>query len=95
MTGTAEAHYFNLHPKQSLEYSLRAIELDQCASQLQVERYTRAYWTAVRDLITLGDIQRAWPYAATQLELAEQQRDRFGLALGLHANEILAHLQGD
>ncbi len=90
----ASAHWMmGLNPEETLKNSLRAIALDRRVSQIQLDRF--AHWEAVVALIALGDLEGAWVHTAAHLVMAEKSGDRFRIAQALHANEVLAHLQGN
>ena len=88
----ASLKYFQLDYQQSLERCLRAIDL---IPRISRPPDAEVYWSAVRDLIGLGRIEEAWPFAARQLELVEESRSKFGLVQALHANGVLAYLEGN
>ena len=78
--------------QESLDNCVRAIEL---IPRLKGPPDNTVYWVAVRDLIALGRIEEARPYAARQLELAVVSRSRFHLTQAFHANGYLAYKAGD
>ena len=88
----ASLHYTQIEYEKSLGKCLLAIELITGVSQ---PPDTPVYWYAVRDLIALGRIEDARPYAARQLELAEKSRSRYLLTQALHSNGFLAYLAGN
>jgi tetratricopeptide (TPR) repeat protein len=94
LSQVANTHWNHLQYQECLESSLRAIQLSHRTGQLPIGRETNPHWTAVRSLIALGDIERAWQHTSELLVAAEERHDRFSLAQALHGKEVLAHLQG-
>jgi tetratricopeptide (TPR) repeat protein len=88
----ARRHYVQLEYQQYLGSSTRAIELFPRADQ---PPDINVYWNAVRALIGLGRVEEARPYAAHQLELAEESGSKFVLTQALHASGYLALRLGD
>ena len=90
----AEVHWMMcLNPRESLENSLRTIELDRQARQGQL--FHLGHWWATVALIGLGDLGAARPHAVAHLAITENRGDRFSTAQGFHANAVVAQLQGN
>ena len=93
LTTMANTQFWYLRYQESLENSLRAIELGRTLSQLPGGEFN-ADWYAERALIPLGNVEGAWAHAASYLANAERYRDRFHLARALDAHGVLALLEG-
>ena len=94
LTIKADIKYNQMHYRESLESSLRAVELGLMDSHNRVER-DPSNWYALRALIGLGDIKKARPFAKNYLAQVERSHDRFSMAQALHANQTLFLLEGN
>ena len=93
LTTMANTQFWELRYQESLENSLRAIELGRKSGQLFAGE-ANADWYAHRTLIPMGDPVRAGSHAAAYLAMAERHRNRFHLARALDAQGVLAFLEG-
>ena len=93
LLSASSVDYWHIRPQESLEKSLRAIELARRTSDLQAE-VAAHYWPAAV-LRATGDLDGARKHAAAMLALAEKLRDRLWLASAHWMNETVCWLGGD
>ena len=94
LTSIASANWLmRLDLQGTLENALRAIELDRSIGHIQFAH--DAHWYAVMSLMALGDLERARSHADAHLSTVERAGVHISLAQALHANETIAHAQGD
>ncbi|MFQ6030923.1 MAG: LuxR C-terminal-related transcriptional regulator, partial [Dehalococcoidia bacterium] len=94
LTTLANTQFWHLRYSESLENSLRAMELDRRLEYV-TSGEANANWYAARALIPLGRTEAARANAGLYLALAEERRDRFHLARALDAHGVLAQLEGN
>ena len=83
----------HLRLRESLDNSLRAVELARTANDPQAEFVAR-FWAATNYYVT-GQLNEAIGHAEASLDLAEGLHNRNYLTTALWVNETLAELQGD
>ena len=90
----ARIHWSQLHPQEALENSLSGIELAGRVDDARIDMGGSPHWEALVALVALGNIGGARPHAVALLARA---KNRGGAALvqALHANSVLAQLEGD
>lgn len=94
LTNTAAVHFMmRLDPEESLENSLKAIELGRGVGQIGRDHIGH-FWAAVA-LVAMGDLEGAWPHAGVQLEWEEKRGGHYRVVQVLFISEAIAHLQGD
>jgi DNA-binding CsgD family transcriptional regulator/tetratricopeptide (TPR) repeat protein len=89
----ADVDYFHLHLAESLEKSLRVIELARHADDPPLE--VNGHQHALQTLIHLGDIKNAAEHANAALALAERLQARHWLTNVLRNGVNLHHFLGD
>ena len=93
LSSAADVDYLHLHYPESLEKSLKGIELFRKVSDPYHQLI--AYRFAARTLIRFGELNRAQQYAGEMLTAAERLRDRTSLANALWLNASIALQTGD
>lgn len=95
LSSLASIQFSHSNYQESLQNSLRAIELGDRIGQIQVVGTGGGpHWDAARALLALGDIEKAVPHATALLEIAKKRRDRLTLATAHHLKETLAYFLG-
>ena len=89
----AQADFFLLHHRESIEKALQAIELSRHADEPLTQ--VVAHYSAMNALHPLGELEESRRHAEAMLPAAERLRDRFWLASALSSNEIVSRLEGD
>jgi len=90
----ARIHWSQLHPQEALENSLSGIELAGRVNNARIDMGDSPHWDAFVALAALGNIGGARPHAVALLARAEN-RGGAALVQALHANSVLAQLEGD
>jgi DNA-binding CsgD family transcriptional regulator len=93
LAASAEIDVFHLRCQESVEKSLRAIQLAQRADDPRAEIQARQRATLA--LTIIGDLEGARVHAEAGLVPAQRLRDRFWLSSALWSNQFAYRLQGD
>jgi ATP/maltotriose-dependent transcriptional regulator MalT len=93
LADAARVDYQHRRFQESLEKSLRAIELSHRADDPRAE--LAAHYSGFVALTYMGDSEGAERHAAALLALAEKLRDRFWVCNAFLANQVVSGLRGD
>ena len=92
-TRASSVDWGHLRYEQSLERSLRAIELAGRTDEAITERHARGY--ANLSLLAMGNLEGARVHAENFLALSERLRDRLFIVMALWSNQRVCQAEGD
>ncbi|MFQ6029367.1 MAG: LuxR C-terminal-related transcriptional regulator, partial [Dehalococcoidia bacterium] len=93
LANAADADWYQIHPQEVLQKSLRAIELAQRVQDPHTEIFSR--FLAMYTSTAMGDLAGASEHCLNMLTQAERARDRGFLAMACLTNLFLCRHQGD